>query len=185
MSKDSDDKSNIQSDAHDTLVKSLESIKDLLLQSESKITAAKASIARASMGPTKAQEQELERSGGNIKSPDNPSLDLDFSEPIPEPIPEPSDDEVPLLDDIVIHGSKTQPVKETQKPPVEESPIIPAEVETGLAPETVNYLLSELQNNLEMKLHDAFIQGIVQLEADIKELLDEEISKLRDELDLK
>ena len=134
-------KKTIQEDAHETLVRSLESIKELLLQSESKISAAKESIARAGMS-------------GHRKPAADPA-------PAPEP-PAPGDeDAVPVLEDVVVPA----PGAGQERPP-EETPAMPP---PAAAPEELAETIEDFRAALEKEIHDTLIHGIVQLEADIKD----------------
>ena len=136
-------KKTIQEDAHETLVRSLESIKELLLQSESKISAAKESIARAGMS-------------GHRRPAADPA-------PAPEP-PAPGDeDAVPVLEDVVVPAPGTGA---GQEQPLEDNPAMPP---PAAAPEELAETIEDFRAALEKEIHDTLIHGIVQLEADIKE----------------
>ncbi len=176
----------IVSEAHESLVKSLESIKELLLKSENKISAARENIARA----------DRSRQGHADPAPaedDSPPLfdlaDTDTTLPagqeaddaaVEENIdafladidgrnsPPGDDDDVPMLEDIVVPGKPATQDTDANTP--------------TLSADTIEAIMNEFQKNLEKKVHDTLIQVIVQLESDLKTQIREEVEALRRQL---
>ncbi|HEB59976.1 MAG TPA: hypothetical protein ENJ01_12190 [Gammaproteobacteria bacterium] len=182
----------IVTDAHDSLVKSLESIKELLLKSESKISAARESIARADMprqerpdepGAEDADDTPLfdladsaTTSAGPVQGDDDVAEeDIDaFLSELGAADPH-GDDDVPMLEDVVVPGrsSGEEAMQDTGTGP-DHSPT--------LSGDAIEDIMNEFQKNLEKKIHDTLIQVIVQLESELKAQIREEIEELRQQL---
>lgn len=188
MMNDDSKKKDIATDAHDNLVKSLESIKDLLLQSENKISAARESIAKAGMSQhstsPKATSAESEPGPGPEQAPlfdlGAPNAEVESkleAEPQSESAKTPeqatnSSAEVPLLDDVVIPGAAVESTVEAPSPG-EESDVDVAAIEAEL---------TEWQQQMEQRIHDTLIKRMVRVESELKKQLAKDIAALRKKL---
>ena len=146
---------NINKDAdstQDSLVDALESIKSLLAKSDSKLAAARESIAIASNQTMLGQQDVQEQF------------------------------EIPVLDDIVIPAEEisniSEKIDETLAAVNESIPTIstPASVPD---PQIVLDYLDTLQKKLEKTLRDSLMKSIVTIEAGLKKSLISEIDKIR------
>ena len=146
---------NINKDAdstQDSLVDALESIKALLAKSDSKLAAARESIAIASNQTMLGQQDVQEQF------------------------------EIPVLDDIVIPAEEisniSEKIDETLAAVSESIPTIstPASVPD---PQIVLDYLDTLQKKLEKTLRDSLMKSIVTIEAGLKKSLISEIDKIR------
>jgi hypothetical protein len=179
---DESKKKDISSDAHDNLVKSLESIKDLLLQSETKISAARESIAKAGMSQhsqsPKATSAESEPGPGPEQAPlfdlGAPNAEMESkteAAPAPEPTTGPLA-EVPLLDDVVIPGAA-----------VETAAAAPSsEPESEIDASAIEAELATWQQRMEQQIHDTLIKRMVRVESELKKQLAKDIAALRKKL---
>lgn len=206
MAKNTDNNSPVSSAEHDNLLKSLESIKDLLVESETKISAARESIALANasssacdsvaapavnVAPPLPGVEKIETPVETLPLPeieDNELLGGTPPEPVMATVHDP-DHLVPMLEDVVVPGAQGEP--ELEAPEIEDliEQVVAGEPE-GTAPaptpsaQDAGRLFAELANNLENALHDALIQAVVQLETDFKQHIDTQISELRKQLGL-
>ncbi|UCE89757.1 MAG: hypothetical protein JSW10_02680 [Pseudomonadota bacterium] len=182
-------KNSQNSDAdHDNLLKSLESIKDLLVESEHKISAARESIALANASsPTKDAAAGTPADAKSVVAglPDAEAL---AEAPIEVAAESAADHEnlVPMLEDVVMPGASanTEPAPQELDVPLEEITAAEGAAQAPAAPsaQAAGRMFAELANNLENALHDALIQAVVQLETEFKHHVDEQISELRKQL---
>ena len=150
------------------LLDALESIKGLLEKSESKLSAARESLKKAK--PQNNQQGIVRPSVSS--EPVVPVLD-DVVTSLAEELDE---EELPLLDDDV-------PVLESVLKPE------PAVQETGVDSQVTGYSEDEilayidgLQQQLEKELRNTLMRTVVNIEAEIKKTLAEQIQKLKDEI---
>ena len=146
---------NIKKDAEntqDSLVDALESIKNLLAKSDSKLAAARESIAIASNQTALGQQDVQEQF------------------------------EIPVLDDIVIPAEEisniSEKIDETLAAVSESIPTISA-TSSEPDPEIVLQYIDTLQEKLEKTLRDSLMKSIVTIEAGLKKSLVSEIDKIR------
>ena len=162
MSKDTDNK-----DSPD-LLNALESIKGLLEKSESKLSAARESLKKAKSADIKP---------AIIR----PSVSSDPVVPVLDDIVETSTDttdgEEPLLfDDLPVLENYLEPEETTLAEPQE----VPQP--TGYSTDEVLAYIDQLHLQLEKELSDSLMHTVVVIEAEIKETLDKEIQKLKEQL---
>lgn len=152
------------------LLDALESIKGLLEQSESKLSAARESL-------QKAKPQTIKP--GIVR----PSVS---NEPV-----------VPVLDDVVItldeeHDEDELPLLEDDVPvlddlmeaePVNAPPSAAPTPSAGYSTEEVLIYIDKLQQQLEKQLRNTLMRTVVNIEAEIKKTLTEQIQQLKDEID--
>ena len=147
------DNNNMDADNNqDSLVDALESIKSLLAKSDSKLAAARESIAIASNQTALGQQDVQEQF------------------------------EIPVLDDIVIPAEEisniSEKIDETLAAVSESIPAAPAP-SSKPDPEIVLKYLDTLQEKLEKTLRDSLMKSIVTIEAGLKKSLVSEIDKIR------
>ena len=144
------------------LLDALESIKGLLEKSESKLSAARESLQKA-----KPQNNQH----GIVR----PSVS---SEPV-----------VPVLDDVVTSLAKD--LDEEDLPlldddvPVLENVLEPETTSqaTGYSADELHAYIDSLQRRLEKELRNTLMRTVVNIEAEIKKTLAEQIQKLKDEIE--
>lgn len=146
---------NITKDAdssQDSLVDALESIKSLLAKSDSKLAAARESIAIASNQTALGQQDVHEQF------------------------------DIPVLDDIVIPAEEisniSEKIDETLAAVSESTPTMSAP-SSEPNPEIVLQYIDTLQKKLEKTLRDSLMKSIVTIEAGLKKSLISEIDKIR------
>lgn len=159
------------SSAQDSLVDALESIKSLLAKSDSKLAAARESIAIASnqtaLGKLDMHEHEQHIQSGQF--------------------------EIPILDDIVIPAeveSATEEVSNISEQISEKidetlaavNESIPTLSEAEPDPQIMLDYLDTLQEKLEKTLRDSLMKSIVTIEAGLKKSLISEIDKIREQV---
>ena len=147
------DKINKDADSsQDSLVDALESIKSLLAKSDSKLAAARESIAIASNQTALGQQDVQEQF------------------------------EIPVLDDIVIPAEEisniSEKIDETLAAVSESIPTMSAS-SSEPDPEIVLQYIDTLQKKLEKTLRDSLMKSIVTIEAGLKKSLVSEIDKIR------
>ena len=147
------DKINKDADSsQDSLVDALESIKSLLAKSDSKLAAARESIAIASNQTALGQQDVQEQF------------------------------EIPVLDDIVIPAEEisniSEKIDETLAAVSESIPTMTAP-SSEPDPEIVLQYIDTLQEKLEKTLRDSLMKSIVTIEAGLKKSLVSEIDKIR------
>jgi hypothetical protein len=150
------------------LLDALESIKGLLEKSESKLSAARESLKKAK--PQNNQQSIVRPSASS--EPVVPVLD-DVVTTLAEELDE---EELPLLDDDV-------PVLESVLEP--EPTVLKAEVDseaTGYSEDEILAYIDSLQQQLEKELRNTLMRTVVNIEAEIKKTLAEQIQKLKDEI---
>ena len=149
---------NINKDAdrsQDSLVDALESIKSLLAKSDSKLAAARESIAIASNQTALGQKGVHEQF------------------------------EIPVLDDIVIPAEEISNISEKiDETLAAVSESIPTMSASSLEPdpEIVLQYIDTLQEKLEKTLRDSLMKSIVTIEAGLKKSLVSEIDKIRKQI---
>lgn len=153
------------------LLDALESIKGLLEQSESKLSAARESLQKAK--PQVDQQGTARPAASN--EPVVPVLD-DVVSTLPVELDE---DGLPLLDDEV-------PVLESFLD-MEEPAAIPDEAPlsqpTGYSADELLTYFDKLQQQLEKELRNTLMRTVVNIETEIKKTLAEQIQKLKDEVE--
>lgn len=149
--------------AEDNLLNALESIKSLLEQSESKLTAARDSISRANQ-PGKFSSSA--RAGSN------------------EPV-------VPVLDDIVEPDDYAGPAEQLEIPeitdiaePETEHPLPPEQQELDTMnsqsdSETMLEFLDHLQASLEKEVRDTLMRSVVNIEKEVKKTIAKQLDTIR------
>ncbi len=156
------------SESQESLVDALESIKSLLAKSDSKLAAARESIAIAS------NQTALGK------------LDIHDQHEKSDPL------EIPTLDDVVIPANAeaaseeisniseqiSEKIDETLAA-VSESIAVPEPADVKPDPQVVLDYLDSLQQNLEKSLRDSLMKNIVTIEAGLKKTLASEINKIR------
>lgn len=163
MSNDRENKDN------DDLLNALESIKGLLEKGESKLSAARESLAKAKQ-PQRKPTPRIPIS----TEPVVPVLD-----DIVSPIEDEEDENIPLL---VETSEQIEPPEHVELPilnditETEPSP-------TGHSTDEVLAYIDKLHEALEKELHDTLINSLVSIEMDIKNSLQEQIQQLKDLLE--
>jgi Asp-tRNA(Asn)/Glu-tRNA(Gln) amidotransferase A subunit family amidase len=150
------------------LLNALESIKGLLEKSESKLSAARESLKKAK--PQNNQQGIVRPSVSS--EPVVPVLD-DVVTSLAEELDE---QELPLLDDDV-------PVLESVLEP--EPAVLETELDsqaTGYSEDEILAYIDGLQQKLEKELRNTLMRTVVNIEAEIKKTLAEQIQKLKDEI---
>ena len=152
------DKINTDENDSDSLVDALESIKSLLAKSDSKLAAARESIAIASNQTALGQQDVSEHS---------------------EQL------EIPVLDDIVIPAEEisniSEKIDETLAAVNESIPVM-STPSSKPDPEIVLEYIDTLQKKLEKTLRDSLMKSIVTIEAGLKKSLVSEIDKIREQV---
>jgi hypothetical protein len=151
------------------LLDALESIKGLLEKSESKLSAARESLQKA-----KPQNNQHGIVRPSVSSePVVPVLD-DVVTSLAEDLDE---EDLPLLDDDV-------PVLESVLEP--EPPVLEPETAsqaTGYSADEFHAYIDSLQRRLQKELRNTLMRTVVNIEAEIKKTLAEQIQKLKDEIE--
>lgn len=164
------DNINKDDDSQESLVDALESIKGLLAKSDSKLAAARESIAIAS-NQTAIGTQDIQ--------------DLDQSAQF----------EIPTLDDVVIPAEAeaateeisniseqiSEKIDETLAAVNENIPTLEP-VDTKPDPQVILDYLDSLQQKLEKSLRDSLMKNIVTIEKGLKKTLASEIDKIRQQV---
>lgn len=159
-------------DSQDSLVDALESIKALLAKSDSKLAAARESIAIAS------NQTALGKLDVHAHDKDNNHDDLEQLE-------------IPTLDDIVIPAeveSATEEVSNISEQISEKIDETLAAVNESIPtlsepdPQIMLDYLDTLQEKLEKTLRDSLMKSIVTIEAGLKTSLVSEIDKIREQI---
>ena len=150
------------------LLNALESIKGLLEQSENKLSAARESL-------KKAKTSEVPQ--GIVR----PSVSSEPVVPVLDDIVEMSDDvvedeEPSLVDEVPELDSFLEPEATPSPEPVAEPQL------TGHSTDEVLAHVEQLHEQLEKQLTDSLMRTVVELKAVIKNTLNEEIQKLKEEL---
>ncbi len=151
------------------LLDALESIKGLLEQSESKLSAARESLR---MAKPQAGQQGIVRPSTST-DPVVPVLD-DVVTTLEDDLDE---DDVPLLDEDV---PLLDNILETE--PVDLPPSAPPQASGYSVDEVLNYI-DNLQLQLEKELRNTLMRTVVNIETEIKKTLAEQIQKLKDEIE--
>lgn len=150
------------------LLDALESIKGLLEKSESKLSAARESLKKA-------------KPQNNLQGIVRPSVSSEpvvpvLDDVVTSPDEELDEEELPLLDDDV-------PVLESV---LEPEPTVPetevAFQATGYSEDEILAYIDGLQQQLEKELRNTLMRTVVNIEAEIKKTLAEQIQKLKDEI---
>lgn len=164
MPKDTDNRTSPE------LLDALESIKGLLEQSESKLSAARESL-------QKAKPQTLKSGIVRPSVSDEPVVPV-LDDVVTTLEDELDEDELPLLEeDVPVLDELLEAEPVSTSPPV--SPPTPA----GYSTEQVLNYIDELQQDLEKQLRNTLMRTVVNIEAEIKKTLSEQIQKLKDEIE--
>lgn len=150
------------------LLDALESIKGLLEQSESKLSAARASLQKA-----KPQTNHQDVAPPSVSSePVVPVLD----DVVASQADDLDEEELPLLDDDV-------PVLDSilEPEPAAPEPALLSQ-STGHSTDEVQAYIDQLQQQLEKELRNTLMRTVVNIETEIKKTLAEQIQKLKDEI---
>lgn len=146
-------------DAEDNLLNALESIKSLLEQSESKLSAARDSINRANQPPP-ARKNAGDRNN--------------------EPV-------VPVLDDIVDPDAYDAPEEQLEIPEVTEE-AGHADEESNMSEqrqsdsETMLEFLDHLQASLEKEVRNTLMRTVVNIEKEVKKTIAEQLDTIRKQI---
>jgi len=164
MPKDTDNRTSPE------LLNALESIKGLLEQSESKLSAARESLQKAK--PQAIKPGLVRPSVSN--EPVVPVLD-DVVTSLDDELDEDGlpllEDDVPVLDDLL-----------EAEPPTTSAPASPPPL-AGYSTEQVLNYIDDLQRQLEKQLRNTLMRTVVNIEAEIKKTLSEQIQQLKDEIE--
>lgn len=173
MPKDRDSKNSPE------LLSALESIKGLLEQSESKLSAARENLKLAkatsttpgNVRPTVSSEpvvpvldDVVTRLDDELDEEDLPLLDDDD-------VPVLEDDDVPVLDSFL----------DTEPAGVPEA--VPLLQPTGHSTEEIQFYLDQLHRQLEKELRNTLMRTVVNIETEIKRTLTEQIQQLKEEIE--
>lgn len=153
------------------LLDALESIKGLLEQSESKLSAARESLQKAK--PQAGQQGIVPPAASN--EPIVPVLD-DVVTNLAE---EQDEDELPLLDDEVPVLDSFLDMEEPATPTEKAPPSQP----TGYSTDELLTYIDKLQQQLEKELRNTLMRTVVNIETEIKKTLAEQIQQLKDEIE--
>ena len=149
-------------DSQDSLVDALESIKNLLAKSDSKLAAARESIAIASnQTPGKGDSDDL------------------FDIPVLDDIVIPEEVESATEEVSNISEQLSEKIDETLAAVNETIPTLSA---TEPDPEVILNYLDTLQEKLEKSLRDSLMKSIVTIELGLKKSLVSEIDKIREQI---
>ena len=158
MPKDTDNSDNPE------LLNALESIKGLLELSENKLSAARESLKKA-------------------KSPDikpaitRPSVSSEPVVPVLDDIVETTEDNEPsLLDDLPVLENYLEPEETISPEPPQPLP------PSGHSTDEVLAYLDQLQLQLDKELNETLMSAVIDIEAELKKTLNEEILKLKEQL---
>ena len=152
------------------LLDALESIKGLLEQSESKLSAARASLQKAK---PQTNQQDVVRPSVSSE-PVVPVLDdvvASQADDLDEEDMPLLDDDVPVLDSILEPESAAAP----------QPAVLPQS--TGHSTDEVQAYIDQLQQQLEKELRNTLMRTVVNIETEIKKTLAEQIQKLKDEIE--
>jgi len=156
------DKINKDADSQDSLVDALESIKSLLAKSDSKLAAARESIAIASNQTAKGQSEQ-------------------FEIPVLNDIVTNEDVELATKQVSNISEELSSKIDETLAAVHENIPTLSAPVSAPNTAVLLDYL-DTLQEKLEKSLRDSLMKSIVTIESGLKKSLVGEIDKIRDQI---
>ena len=152
-------------DSQDSLVDALESIKSLLAKSDSKLAAARESIAIASNQTALGQKGVHEQ----------------FDIPVLDDIVIPAEVESVTEEVSNISEELSEKIDETLAAVSESIPTISAQVATP-DPQVILDYLDTLQKKLEKTLRDSLMKSIVTIEVGLKNSLVSEIDKIREQV---
>jgi len=156
------DKTNKDADSQDSLVDALESIKSLLAKSDSKLAAARESIAIASNQTAQGQSEQ-------------------FEIPVLDDIVTNEDVELATEQVSNISEELSSKIDETLAAVHENIPTLSDPVSTP-DPEVFLEYLDTVQEKLEKSLRDSLMKSIVTIEAGLKKSLVSEIDKVREQI---
>lgn len=163
MPNDGDNKENPE------LLNALESIKGLLEQSESKLSAARESLQKAKAPDTKPSKMRLPVSN----EPVVPVLD-DIVSPAADESEEAEEltlHDIPALDDIPVLDTATVP-----EPTISPAP-------PGHSTDEVLAYIDNLQDELEKELRNTLMRTVVNIEAEIKKTLREQLQQVKNRIE--
>lgn len=164
---DKTDKKNKDSNPQDSLVDALESIKSLLAKSDSKLAAARESIAIASnqtaLGTKDIHDHEQ------------------FEIPVLDDIVSPADVESATEAVSNISEQISEKIDETLAAVSESIPVL-SDIATQPDPQVMLDYLDTLQKKLEKTLRDSLMKSIVTIEVGLKNSLTSEIDKIREQI---
>ena len=162
MPKDTDN------DDNPDLLNALESIKGLLEQSESKLSAARESL-------KKAKSPEIKQGVIRPSVSDEPVVPV--LEDVVETGTDAAEDELPpLLDDVPVLETRFEPDEEIFSEPPQELQ------STGHNTDKILAYLDQLQLQLEKELSVTLMRAAIDIEAELKNTLNKEIKKFKDQL---
>jgi predicted component of type VI protein secretion system len=152
----------VDSDESQDLLDALESIKGLLEKSESKLSAARESLAQAKTSNDQASSMRMPVSN--------------------EPV-------VPVLDDVVLTPEVDEediPVLSASAddiPVLEDVPVLGPAAPAGPTTDQILGWLDELQARLEKDMRDRLMRSVVSIETEIKQALQEQFQALREQIE--
>lgn len=158
------DKNKKEADTPDSLVDALESIKSLLAKSDSKLAAARESIAIASNQTAKGQIESEQ-----------------FEIPVLDDIVVPADVESATEEVSNISEQLSEKIGETLAAVHESIPTL-SDAVSAPDPEVMLDYLDTLQEKLEKTLRDSLMKSIVTIEAGLKKSLTTEIDNIREQI---
>lgn len=163
---DNIDKDSTGSDSQDSLVDALESIKKLLAKSDSKLAAARESIAIASNQTALGQKDVHEQ----------------FEIPVLDDIVIPTEFESVTEEVSNISEQLSEKIDETLAAVNENIPTFSEQAPSSPDPQVVLDYLDTLQVKLEKTLRDSLMKSIVTIEVGLKQSLVSEIDKIREQV---
>lgn len=163
---DNIDKDSTGSDSQDSLVDALESIKKLLAKSDSKLAAARESIAIASNQTALGQKDVHEQ----------------FEIPVLDDIVIPTEFESATEEVSNISEQLSEKIDETLAAVNENIPTFSEQAPSNPDPQVVLDYLDTLQVKLEKTLRDSLMKSIVTIEVGLKQSLVSEIDKIREQV---
>ena len=155
-------KSASAADSQDSLVDALESIKSLLAKSDSKLAAARKSIAIASNQTAKGQSEQ-------------------FEIPVLDDVVTPTDVESVSEEVSNISEVLSSKIDETLAAVQEKIPVLSNPV-SNPDPKIILKYLDTIQEKLEKSLRDSLMKSIVTIELGLKKSLISEIDKVREQI---
>ena len=167
-------------DSPDSLVDALESIKHLLVKGDSKLAAARESIAKAST-PTVLDKLDINDHIQHVIE-EQPGQDEQHHQPLQHLQHfQPEQFEIPVLNDIVIPAADDDSDEETLATAAENIPTLYDSIENPSPKIMLNYI-DKLQETLEKSLSESLKQSVLSIEVKLKQSLATEIDNLREQV---
>lgn len=162
----------------DALVDALESIKGLLAKSDSKLSAARESLATASTSHSQFTSLNKSKTNNQSERMEIPVLD-DVVIPAEKDFSEKASAEVSLSESAISDTAVSQTIEIESE--TEEIPTLYSTIESP-SPEIILNYLDNLQEKLEQTLSDSLMSSIASIEAQLKASLANEIDVIREQI---